>query len=99
MLSFFGTGTLINAVKELETMSLEDRVKEVMDEKIRPSLKADGGDAEVIEVEDGVVTVELKGACAGCPMSQLTMQGMIEKRLKEEIPEVEAVEASSAALI
>lgn len=69
-------------------MSLIDEVKEVMDEKIRPNLKADGGDAEVLNVtDDGVVEVELQGACSGCPMSQLTVEGMIEENLKEAFPE------------
>lgn len=75
-------------------MSLEDKVEEIMDKEIRPHLKADGGDAEVVSVEDGVVNVELQGACAGCPMSQLTIQGMIEQQLKARIPEVESVEAA-----
>ncbi len=62
-------------------------------QKIRPMLQADGGDVEFVEVENGVVKVRLQGACAGCPMSQMTVKNGIEKLLKEEIPEVEAVEA------
>ncbi len=61
--------------------------------KIRPMLQADGGDVEFVEVENGVVKVRLQGACAGCPMSQMTVKNGIEKLLKAEIPEVEAVEA------
>ncbi len=61
--------------------------------KIRPMLQADGGDVEFVEIENGVVKVRLQGACAGCPMSQMTVKNGIEKLLKEEIPEVEAVEA------
>jgi Fe-S cluster biogenesis protein NfuA len=60
--------------------------------KIRPSLQADGGDVELVDVVDGVVKVRLKGACAGCPMSQMTLKNGIEKFLKREIPEVVAVE-------
>lgn len=78
-------------------MSLEDKVKEIMENEIRPHLKADGGDAEVISVEDGVVTVELLGACAGCPMSQLTIHGMIEEQLKAQLPEIEKVETAEAS--
>lgn len=70
---------------------MQDKVKAVLD-KIRPSLQADGGDVELVAVEDGIVKVRLKGACAGCPMSQMTLKNGIEKLLKREIPEVIAVE-------
>jgi len=73
---------------------LEERVKEVLD-KVRPALQADGGDVELISVDDdNVVTVRLTGACAGCPMSQMTLKGGIERILKQEIPEVASVEAA-----
>jgi Fe-S cluster biogenesis protein NfuA len=59
---------------------------------IRPSLQADGGDVELVDVsEDGVVKVRLKGACAGCPMSQMTLSQGIEKTLKQAVPEVTKV--------
>lgn len=71
---------------------LKERVQEALD-KIRPSLQADGGDVELVEVtEDGVVRVRLQGHCAGCPMSMMTLKNGIERFLKEEIPEVKAVE-------
>ena len=60
--------------------------------KIRPMLQRDGGDVELIEIEDGVVKVRLQGACAGCPMSQMTLKNGIERILKQEIPEVVSVE-------
>lgn len=60
--------------------------------KIRPMLQADGGDVELIGIDDGVVTVKLQGACAGCPMSQMTLKNGIERFLKKEIPEVKSVE-------
>ncbi len=60
-------------------------------EIIRPALKADGGDVELIDVTDGIVTVKLLGACAGCPSSQMTLKMGIERRLKEEVPEVKEV--------
>jgi Fe-S cluster biogenesis protein NfuA len=70
---------------------LKEQVKEVLD-KVRPSLQADGGDVELIDVtENGVVKVRLKGACAGCPMSQMTLKQGIESALKQEIPEVKQV--------
>ena len=61
--------------------------------KIRPMLQADGGNVELVAVEDGgIVKVRLQGACAGCPMSQMTLKNGIEKILKQEVPEVTAVE-------
>lgn len=74
---------------------MKEKVEKVLEE-IRPSLQADGGDVELVEVEGGVVRVRLKGACAGCPMSQMTLAFGIEKILKERIPEVEKVEAVPA---
>ena len=62
--------------------------------KIRPALQADGGDVELVEVTpEGVVKVRLTGACAGCPMSQMTLKMGIEKVLRQEVPEVKGVEA------
>lgn len=63
-------------------------------EKVRPALQADGGDVELVEVtDDGIVKVRLQGACQGCPMSQMTLKGGIERILIREIPEVKAVES------
>jgi Fe-S cluster biogenesis protein NfuA len=60
--------------------------------RIRPSLQADGGDVELVEVSpDGVVKLKLTGACAGCAMSQMTLKMGIEKALKQEVPEVKEV--------
>jgi Fe-S cluster biogenesis protein NfuA len=71
---------------------MKEKVEKILNE-IRPSLQADGGDIELVSVgEDGVVKVKLKGACAGCPMSQLTLQNAVEAKLKQEIPEVKRVE-------
>jgi Fe-S cluster biogenesis protein NfuA len=71
---------------------MREKVEKALD-KIRPSLQADGGDVEFVEVEDGVVKVRLKGACAGCPMSQMTLKNGIEAILKKEIPEIKSVES------
>lgn len=63
-------------------------------EKIRPALQADGGDVELVGItSDGVVKVRLKGACGGCPMSQMTLKMGIERALRKEIPEVTSVES------
>ncbi|MAF85107.1 MAG: hypothetical protein CL875_01270 [Dehalococcoidales bacterium] len=59
--------------------------------KVRPALQADGGDVELVEVSEGVVKLKLKGACAGCPMSAMTLRDGIERLLKEQIPEIKEV--------
>ncbi|MBS3809620.1 MAG: NifU family protein [Desulfobacterales bacterium] len=71
---------------------MKEQVQSVI-EKIRPSLQADGGDVELVEVDDGVVKVRLQGACAGCPMSQMTLKNGIERLLKKELPDVKSVES------
>ena len=74
-------------------MDLKERVQEALN-MIRPALQADGGDVELVDVtEDGVVKVQLQGACRGCPMSQLTLQNGVERVVKEQVPEVQRVEA------
>jgi Fe-S cluster biogenesis protein NfuA len=65
-------------------------------EKIKPRLQADGGDVRLVSVEDGVVTVELEGACKGCPMSAVTLAMGIERTIKAAVPEVKKVEAANA---
>lgn len=69
---------------------MKEKVQNVID-KIRPMLQADGGDVELVDCVEGVVTVRLKGACAGCPMSQATLRNGIERAIKQEIPEVKSV--------
>jgi Fe-S cluster biogenesis protein NfuA len=70
---------------------MRDSVEKAL-EKIRPALRADGGDIELIDVVDGVVKVRLTGACGGCPMSQMTLKMGVEKVLKQQVPEVKSVE-------
>jgi len=70
---------------------VKERVEQAIDQ-IRPNLQADGGDIKLIDVsEDGVVTVELQGACKGCPMSQMTLKMGVEKFVKKMVPEVKEV--------
>lgn len=76
----------------MKGVPVKERVQEVLD-RIRPALQADGGDVELVDVEGGVVKVRLVGACAGCPMSQMTLTNGVERVLKQEIPEVERVES------
>lgn len=69
----------------------KEKVAEVL-EAIRPSLQADGGDIELVEVtDDGVVRVQLQGACHGCPMSQITLSQGVERVLKDRVEGVTSV--------
>ena len=82
-----------NEKKDLLGVKSVDKkeVQKIID-KIRPGLQADGGDVELVEVtDDGIVKVQLLGACNGCPMSTMTIKNGIEKTLKKHIPEVEEV--------
>lgn len=70
---------------------MKERIEAALN-KIRPSLQADGGDVELVEVtEDNVVKVRLQGACGSCPMALLTLKNGVERVLKEEIPEIKEV--------
>ncbi len=70
----------------------ENKVQKIIDE-LRPQLQADGGDIEFLSIQNGIVTVKLKGACAGCPMSMMTVKFGVENYLKKEVPEVVRVDA------
>jgi Fe-S cluster biogenesis protein NfuA len=61
--------------------------------KIRAGLQQDGGDIELVGIENDIVKVRLKGACAGCPMSQMTLANFVEAELKKEVPEIKKVQA------
>jgi len=61
--------------------------------RIRPALQADGGDVELVDVKDGVVSLRFTGACKGCPMATMTLRNGIERILREEVPEIEEVVA------
>jgi len=74
-------------------MDIKEKVKKSL-EKVRGALVRDGGDVELVEVTpEGVVKVRLTGACAGCPMSTMTLKMGIEKTLKKDVPEVKSVES------
>lgn len=73
--------------------SLKSKVEKVIEKKVRPGLARDGGDIELVGVDEksGEVKVRLQGACAGCPMSQMTLTMVVERLLKEEVPGVKKV--------
>jgi len=73
-------------------MLIEQEVREALEE-VRPHLQADGGDIDFVGIEGDVVKVRLKGACADCPMSQMTLKWGVESFLKKKIPGIKAVEA------
>jgi Fe-S cluster biogenesis protein NfuA len=74
-------------------MTLKEKIESAL-AKVRPSLQADGGDVQLVDVDDeGFVKVKLMGACGGCPMSQMTLKMGIEKILKKDVPEVKGVES------
>lgn len=73
--------------------SLEDKVKNALG-KIKPMLKADGGDVELVEItDDNVVKVRLTGACKGCPMSQMTLKNGVERVVIQDVPSIKRVES------
>ncbi|KPK30188.1 MAG: nitrogen fixation protein NifU [Nitrospira bacterium SG8_35_1] len=71
---------------------MREKIEEVLG-RVRPMLQRDGGDVELVDVQDdGIVKVRLTGACSGCPMSTMTLKNAIEDTIKKEVPEVKAVE-------
>ena len=71
---------------------MKEKVAAVL-EQIRPTLQADGGDVELVGVDEGVVSLKLTGACSGCPMASMTLKMGIERVLKGQVPEVKEVVA------
>ena len=74
-------------------MSFKEKAQEIINKLVRPALQADGGDIELVDAKEGTVVVHLTGACGTCPMAQLTLKQGVESILKENLPEVERVEA------
>jgi len=78
--------------RKQEGEPVKEKVQEILN-NIRPSLQADGGDVELVDVKEGIVSLRLKGACAGCPMSTMTLKNGIERVLKQEISDIKEVVA------
>jgi Fe-S cluster biogenesis protein NfuA len=69
---------------------MRDKIEKAL-ESIRPALQADGGDIQLVSIDDNIVKVRLSGACGGCPMSQMTMTQGVEKAIKKAVPQVKKV--------
>ena len=69
---------------------MKDKVQAALN-KVRPGLQADGGDVELVSVEDGNVTLRLTGACGSCPMSTMTLKVGIEGVLRKDVPEIKEI--------
>src|SRR4030042_2001784 len=82
--------------RKQEGESVKEKVQEILN-NIRPSLQADGGDVELVDVKEGIVSLRLKGACAGCPMSTMTLKNGIERVLKQEISGIKEVKEGKIA--
>jgi Fe-S cluster biogenesis protein NfuA len=76
----------------VDEMNLTERVEQALDQ-IRPALRMDGGNVELVDVEDGIAKVRLMGACGGCPMSTMTLKMGIERAVRSAVPEIKSVEA------
>jgi Fe-S cluster biogenesis protein NfuA len=79
-------------VKTGMSETVETRVKAALAE-IKPQIQADGGDIDLVAIENGIVKVKLRGACVGCPMSALTLKQGVERVIKQRVPEIKSVEA------
>ena len=79
--------------KPIQSNETIKKINEVLDSKIRPTVARDGGDITFKSFADGVVTVELKGSCSGCPSSIMTLKQGVQNLLCHYIPEVKSVEA------
>jgi Fe-S cluster biogenesis protein NfuA len=66
---------------------------EVSLDRIRNALRVDGGDVQLVDINDGIVKVKLQGSCAGCPFSQMTLKNFIEKELRKDVSGVKSVES------
>ena len=74
---------------------MKERVAKVI-ERIRPAVQQDGGDIELVDVENGLVKLRLVGSCAGCPSSMMTLKAGIERAIRAEVPEITGVESVPA---
>ena len=98
---YYSKGNQVAVSKELsktqssgQSNEIIDKINEILDTKIRPAVAKDGGDIKFQSFKDGIVTVELKGSCSGCPSSIMTLKQGVQNLLCHYIPEVKSVEAN-----
>lgn len=107
LMDFFSSGKTVLLKSKIDTSSTntaEDskivaEIKEIIEHKVRPAVAQDGGDIIFHSFENGIVKLELHGACSGCPSSTVTLKNGIENMLKHYVPEVDSVEAASAETV
>ena len=85
---------VVKKEKQIPKDEIEKKINEILDSKIRPAVARDGGDIKFKSFKDGLVEVELKGSCSGCPSSIMTLKQGVQNLLCHYIPEVKRVEAS-----
>lgn len=78
--------------------TLEHAVREVIDKEIRPYIQMDGGKIDFIEIRDGILYVELSGACHSCPSSTMTLKGSVERIIRRRFPEIREVQMAGLSL-
>ena len=91
MFYIVGRRICLNGTYE-EVFTMREKVEAAL-QRIRPALRADGGDVELVDVQNGVVSVKLTGACGCCPMAAMTLKSGVERIVKAEVPEVTEVVA------
>ena len=92
IMDFLTSGEDVVIVDDGDDNMMLQKIKGILDARIRPAIQNDGGDIKFCKFEDGIVYVELQGKCVGCPYAQRTLKDGVEKLLKTYIPEVRAVE-------
>ncbi len=85
------TGSVQPVETHADDSAIANQIREILDVKVRPAVAQDGGDITFQKFEDGIVYLNLKGSCAGCPSSTMTLKAGIENMLKHYIPEVKEV--------
>lgn len=83
-------------VSDIQQIGIENQIIDILDEYVKPAVENDGGEISFLKFENGVVTVQLKGSCSGCPSSTVTLKSGIESMLKKMVPGVNEVVAENA---
>jgi Fe-S cluster biogenesis protein NfuA len=87
--------TKTQELSEEEEGEIERKIRQLLDDHVRPAVEMDGGAIDFKSFKDGIVTVQMKGSCSGCPSSTMTLKAGIENLLRRMVPEVQSVEAEA----